>query len=279
MIMIRAFVKIALLVCFSVVLFFSCEKKTHWDLNPSGDRILIVDGIITNELKQQVIQLSLSFNAPNDTAGYPENAVVSVSDGTDTFLFIEDGLNPGRYVSETAFAGVVNKTYSLEVNYADKTYTAEAEMYPVGTSISLSYQPNSDSTMYYIPSEVAQFNPNEAAMYEVFLDWSDVTGYEDLPESQTTALLYYYVLTTIDVNQIFAPEQETVLFPAGTSLQLKKYSLSPEYETFIRSILLETQWHGSNFDSEEGNVNTNISSGALGFFGACSVIFYSTVVE
>ena len=59
----------------------------------------------------------------------------------------------------------------------------------------------------------------------------------------------------------------------------RKYSLSPQHEEFIRSLLVETQWHGGNFDIEEGNVHTNLSEGALGFFGACSVITYSSTVE
>ena len=263
----------------AAVLCISCEKKTDWDLKASEDRFLIVDGIITNELKQQSIDLSLSLTNPDDTIWYPENAEVSVYDGTDTIHFIQDPLAKGVYNSETEFAGVINKTYTLEINYENVSFKAMADMVPVGIDIDLTYILNSDSTMYYIPNEIAQFNPDEAAMYEVFLDWSAVPGYEELTEAETKARLYYYVLSTIDVNQIFAPEHETVFFPAGTTLQLKKYSLSPEHESFIRSVLLETQWHGSNFDTEEGNVYTNLSNGALGFFGACSVISYSTVVD
>lgn len=271
--------KIGYVILSAALLCVSCEKKINWDLKASDEQFLIVDGIITNELKQQSIHLSLSLTSPDDSISYPENVELSVFDGADTIHFIQDPINKGDYSSETKFAGVINKTYALEINYKNTSFKAEADMYPVSTDIDLTYIPNSDSTMYYIPNEIAQFNPDEAAMYEVSLDWSAVPGFEELPETETKARLYYYVLSTIDVNQIFAPEHETVFFPAGTNLQLKKYALSPEHESFIRSVLLETQWHGSNFDTEEGNVHTNLSNGALGFFGACSVISYSTVVE
>ena len=272
-------IKIVYVILSAALLCVSCEKKINWDMKASEVQFLVVDGIITNELKQQSIHLSLSLTSPDDSIRYPENAELSVFDGTDTIHFIQDLLSKGVYNSETEFAGVINKTYTLEINYKNTSYKAEADMYPVGTDIDLTYIPNSDSTMYYIPNEIAQFNPDEAAMYEVFLDWSGVPGYEVLNETETKARLYYYVLSTIDVNQIFAPEHETVFFPSGTALQLKKYSLSPQHESFIRSVLLETQWHGSNFDTEEGNVYTNLSNGALGFFGTCSVITYSTFVE
>jgi hypothetical protein len=263
----------------SLLFLFSCEKSTRWNLHPSAEQKLVVDGIITDELKTQVIRLSLSFSGQNDSISYPDNAEVSVFDGTDTFRFEKDPLDPGTYRSETEFAGVINKTYSLEVKYDQITYTAETNMLPVAVSIDLSYTPNADSSLYSIPQEIAQFNPDESSMYEVRLDWSAVPGYENLTESQNNALLYYYVLTTIDVNQIFAPAYDIVFFPAGTLIDIRKYSLAPEHEAFIRSVLLETQWHGSNFDTEEGNAYTNISNGGLGFFGACSVVTWQGVVE
>ncbi len=152
-------------------------------------------------------------------------------------------------------------------------------MFPVAISNPLTYKQIPDSNQYYINSEIVRFNPDEATMIEVYLDWSNVEGYEALNEQETKARLFYYNLKTIDVNQIFAPEHEIILFPAGTFMQQKKYSLSPSHEKFIRSMLIETQWSGSNFDIEEGNVYTNLTAGALGFFGACSVVTYSTTVH
>ncbi|MCF6366626.1 MAG: DUF4249 domain-containing protein [Bacteroidales bacterium] len=257
---------------------FSCERKINWDLKTSSEQFLIVDGLITNEYANQKINLTLSVQNLNDTAKSVSDATITISDGEQTFNFHENTTS-GIYLSDSKFSAVVNKTYTLNIKYNNEDYFAEANIYPVSVSDPLPYIQIPDTNLYYIAYDIAEFNPYESAMYEVILDWSDVNGYENLPINETSAKMYYYRLKTIDVNQIFAPDNEIVIFPYGTLMTQRKYSLSPEHEDFIRSVLMESQWHGGNFDIEEGNVYTNLSSGALGFFGASSVISFSTIVQ
>ena len=260
------------------VTFTSCEKRINWDLDSSQEQFLIVDGIITNEFINHKVTLSLSVQELNDTVEFVSNAEVSIFDGENTFNFIEDTI-PGTYFSENEFTAVINKTYTLNIEYNNNNYFAEADMYPVSISDPLPYKQVTDTALYYIAYADVVFNPDESSMFEVILDWSYLTGYEDLPTNETSAHMFYYNLSTIDVNQIFAPDNEIVIFPHGSTMVQRKYSLSPEHEQFIRSLLIESQWHGGNFDIEEGNVHTNLSEGALGFFGASSVIRYSTIVQ
>jgi len=262
-----------------LVTFVSCEKKLDWKLNNSQEQFLIVDGIITNEYKYQAINLSLSFSNLNGTKKIVDTATVSVSDGNNIFDFHKDTILIGNFVSDNKFSGVINKTYNLNIHYKDKNYSASTSMLPVAISNPLPYKQLSDTNMFYIAADVASFNPSQASMFEVSLDWSNVSGYEDLPINKTTAKIFYYNLTTIDVNQIFSPSHENVFFPSGTKMTQIKYSLSPEHEEFIRSLLSETQWHGGYFDIEEGNVYSNLSNNAFGFFGASSIISYSTTIN
>ncbi len=258
-----------------IITFFminSCEKAIDWELKSSQEQFLIVDGIITNEFKNQTIKLSLSCSDINGSETAVTDATVYVSDGNEIYKFLVDTENNGIYTSENKFSGVVNRTYSLYINYKNKEYTAKANMLPVAISEPLPYKQVDGTNMFYIVADIATFNPNNASMYEVILDWSDVAGYENLPISETSADMFFYHLTTIDVNQIFSENEEITYFPTRTRMTQKKYSLSKEHEKFIRSLLIETQWHGSYFDIEEGNVYTNINGNALGFFGACSVI-------
>ena len=150
---------------------------------------------------------------------------------------------------------------------------------PVIHSSFLSFTQVNDTGLFFINSETAVLNPEEAAMYEISIDWSHLPAYGSLPKDSTSAKQYFYSLTTLDVNQIFLPENERVFFPKGSILIHKKYSLTADHEKFIRSLLIETQWNGGNFDIEEGNIYTNLSDGALGFFGACSVISDTLIVE
>lgn len=262
-----------------LLLLNSCEKKVKWKLKNSQEQFLIVNGIITNEFKNQTINLSLSYSDLNGSATYVSGANVSVSNGNTVFRFVEDSETEGIYVSENKFSGVINNTYTLSISYKNKDYSAQAIMLPVALSQPLPYKQMPDTNMFYIATDVAEFSPNVSSMYEVNLDWSEVTGYEDLPTSETSAKMYFYKLTTVDVNQIFSQNSKRVLFPYGTKMTQIKYSLSPQHEEFVRSLLIETQWHGSFFDIEEGNVYTNIDGDAFGFFGASSVVSYSSVVN
>ena len=94
-----------------------------------------------------------------------------------------------------------------------------------------------------------------------------------------SATEYFYTLSTIDVNKTFAPTKEIIYFPSGTTLIRRKYSLSEKHQEFLRSLLMETEWTGGSFDVQHGNVKTNLSNGALGFFAVCMVLSDSTMIN
>ncbi len=251
----------------------SCEKKISPDFKYDGKTFLIVDGIITNENKFQEIKLTKSVSSLNEKPEFVSGAIVSVSDGIYSYNFTED--TAGIYISDTKFSAVINKIFTLNIDFNGKNFSAQAKAVPVLNYYSINYVRYNDS-LYNIPQATATFNPDEAAMYAVKLDWSSVPGYENLPEEETKAKMFFYDLKTIDVNEIFHPAYESILFPKGTQIIVKKYSLSPEHEKFVRSLLLETSWNGAYFDTEEDNVYTNLSDGALGFFGA-SIVLSDTI--
>ena len=103
------------------------------------------------------------------------------------------------------------------------------------------------------------------------VDWSSAPGYETENPELYKAKLYYYTLPTIDVNEVFAPNIEKVGFPSGTKITVRRYSLTDEHAAFLRALLLETTWSGGYFNTASANIPTNLSTGALGFFGACGV--------
>jgi hypothetical protein len=50
-----------ILMCF----ILSCEKEINWKLNNDPKDFLVVDGILTNEFKTQLIKLSHSYHELN----------------------------------------------------------------------------------------------------------------------------------------------------------------------------------------------------------------------
>ncbi len=256
-----------------IFFFMSCEKSVEFNFTPNNKKFLIVDGIITNEYKNQKIYLSESVKTLNQSPALISGAEVSVSDGEKIYLFSEQ--TPGTYVSDEKFSAVINKPLFLHINFEEKTYTAEARSVPVLSYNSLTLEQYND-TLYYISNQKAEFNPYEAAMYEVSADNYYSPDFESY---KGEVKMYFYVLKTIDVGEIFPPRQQLILFPKETKISIKKYSLSPEHEKFIRSLLLEAQWSGGNFDTEKDNVYTNLSEGAFGFFAASNIISDSVILK
>jgi hypothetical protein len=127
----------------SAALLASCTEDINLNLDNTGIR-LVVNGIITTDSVQQVIQLTQSSSYFSDVQ--PEavrNANVQVYDGFDTVTFIEDTLSPDLYKSKSTFRGIVGRTYTLIIKNVSidnqlqpETYTSSCYLYPV-------YQPDS----------------------------------------------------------------------------------------------------------------------------------------
>jgi hypothetical protein len=82
------------------------------------------------------------------------------------------------------------------------------------------------------------------------------------------------------VNEIFKPAKEDFSFPVNSVVIRKKYSVSPAYRAFLRSVLSETEWRGGLFDVDRANATTNLSAGAVGFFAVTTVLTDTmTIVE
>lgn len=256
-----------------LILLQGCEKEYTWYFHSEDTPRIVVDAIITNERKQQEIFLSLAHDQLNDSAQPLLGAEVNVSDGFDTWNFQESDRMPGLYLSDT-FIAVINYTYQLEIIYQSDTITAEA-----GVS---SVVPLSDYEI--IHDSVTQLNRFEfndwgkASMTEVFYDWSADSVFSK-EYGSTMAQETFYAISSRDVNEMFPPDKQRIYFPSGTRLQRKKYSLTEEHEAYIRSLLMESEWSGGIFDVQHGNLLTNLSNGAVGYFAACMVVMDSLEVQ
>lgn len=264
------------------LLLASCEEQTDWDLQTASNDFVVVDGIITNELRVQSITISRPVEFINDPAKPVSNATVLVSSNEETYNFHEDPSHPGIYISDNAFAGIRNRTYSLLITDSNNVYSAKAVLAPpvlLSEFDSIRYQKNADDSTYSIVWVANPYRPVKPAMYKILLDWSKVPGYQDANANSCKAILYYYTLPTLDINQVFAPVSQDISFPEGTVIVERRYSLTDNHASFIRSLLLETTWQGGLFNTASANITTNLSQGAAGFFGACGVVEKTEIVK
>lgn len=269
-----------LLYLLMILMFASCEEQTDWELQSAANDFIVVDGIITNELKVQTITITKPVNSLNQQPLPLSSATMLVSSNQLSYAFHEDVSRPGTYLSDKAFIGLKNKTYSLLITSGNKVYSSKAVLAPpVLDFVFIKYQKNDDNSMYRFTRVPIAYSPVLAAMYEIRLDWSAAPGYENENPDSCRAKLFYYTLPTMDVSEVFAPTIEKINFPYGTIITERRYSLTDEHAAFIRALLLETTWQGGYFNTASANIPTNLSEGALGFFGACGVVEKVEVVK
>ncbi len=250
-----------------------CESEFPWKTKSKAISSLVVDAIITNEMKAQCINACIT----NENMNFPTEPVsglaITVTDSLHTYVFTESQAIAGSYYS-TPFQAVVGKTYILTISYNSKVYIAKANMVPI-TPLDTFNLIKTNNSVFYTYAPVWSGEPG---MLEVYMDWSAVPLYCSI-YGHCQAQETFYNLNDFDINKIFGPDLENISFPPGTKLVRTKYSLSAEHQNFLRSLLMETEWRGGLFDVQPGNVKSNLSNGALGFFGACMVLKDSLIVK
>jgi hypothetical protein len=266
------------LILFVFMAAAGCVKETDWPSAGSIPQLIVVDGIITDERKPQSVRLTLPVSELNAPPLPVSGADVLISNEDSTWQLSEVLADPGLYLTDSTFLALEGKTYTLIIYLRDQVYSAKTSMVPGAVFNELQYVKDQDSDLFRIEWVANAFSSSDAAMWEILLDWSTVPGYENADPSDCHARMLFYTLPTLDVSEIFAPEMEKILFPTGTIITERRYSLSPGHAEFLREMLLETNWTGGLFSLANANVTTNLSDGATGYFGACSVTSLSLTV-
>jgi hypothetical protein len=194
--------------------------------------------------------------------------------GQNSLNFFEDQNEAGKYLSEQPFAAQLNQTYHLEIQWNGQTYHAENEMVPVYPFNKMTFNAYGQKDSLTIGEVAPFYSPNEQAMYEINIDWSHLTN-----SDSSSAKLFFYTFNTIDASELFRPEKETIVFPKGSIVIEKKHSLNDDFAAFYRALAMETDWQGGVYDENSASLPTNISNGAVGFFGVSAVLVDTLIAE
>ena len=174
-----------------------------------------------------------------------------------------------RLKRRVALPEVPGKTYELSIENEGEMYVAKEFLAPVAEvemiEIEFLEEDEENSNLIYEVLLWAQETPDVANWYR----WRTLLNGESLSDSL--------------INLIFTPDQgsdgvylegiavdEIVALP-GDTVVLEQYSISEQANDIWLAMLLETEFRGGLFDSPPANVETNVSNGALGYFGAFSV--------
>jgi hypothetical protein len=266
--------------CFIGLAFLSqsCVKQTEWPVKSTAPKTVVVDAMLTDEVKTQQVRLTYTVSQLNQPSLPVTGASVIVSNEDSVWTLAENPAIPGIYLTPPAFSARLGKNYTLLISHENKIYSAKAAMLPGSFFPEVRYAKNETKNLYYVDWVANEFGTRDAAMWELLIDWSMVPGYENLDSLQNHARMLFYTLPTLDVSEVFAPMMETIYFPAGTMITERRYALTPGHAEFVRELLLETSWTGGLFNVASANVTTNMSNGALGYFGVCAVTELSVIV-
>lgn len=255
---------------FCSLLCLGCEESFHKALMSEDTGFLVVEGVLTNEKMKHLIKLTTPYLSQNEMPVPASGAVLQITDETNTYALTETPIGSGRYYTPEIRA-VIGKTYTLLIQYGDKEYTAQDYAVPVEPLQALQYIKVDGG--YNLTMATTGQTPN---YIEHNISWTNTDAC--LTGSTCQGRVVFYDLKSVDVNEIYKPKKEDFTFPINTTIIRRKYSASPAYKAFLRSILSETEWRGGVFDVQHANATTNLSAGAVGFFAISTVVSDTTII-
>jgi hypothetical protein len=268
----------------SVVLITSCTEDIDITLDSTYER-LVVYGELTTDTTSHIITLSRSMDYYNPQAPRGiSNATVTLSWDDHTITLTENDTVPGKYQTASDFFGIPNKTYRLLINNVDidrdgtlETYEAVADLRPINPidSVTLGYDPRNEHVTLGLWAQ----DPQTIDFYMVRYKQNGVLMSDSLREWGITDDVFFngnstngYPVLWLDQKK----EHEKVV--PGDVLELELMSITEDYFKFILECRISSGFQTPMFSSTPGNVRTNLTNGAMGYFAAYSVSRASTVV-
>ncbi len=268
------------------MLCFACtddmEEEISWNIDRSPDMI-VVESIITNELVEQCVHLTLSgdyYDASPSRA--VTDAQITVSEGANIYSFTESELQPGYYYSDEPFAGAPLKTYVLNIDLAREingltNYTAESTM-PNGIEID-----SAEFSLYEMPEFEMEEDDDEekdSTILEVYFFGQEPvetgnyyltkTFCNGLPLEETAKEYRIYNDETWNGDYTLSTIFICNLVP-NDLLTFRIYSIEKGFYKFLEGILNSESTGGmGSVTGPPANAVGNIDKG-LGYFGAAFV--------
>ena len=114
----------------------SCIEEYWPNISASDNKILVVDGMITNDPGPYTVKLSTSSSIEDHTFNPVTDAIVQIIDNDGSSETLSE-VNPGIYeTSETGIQGVVGRSYKIIINTNEgKNYESEFEKLPLPIEI------------------------------------------------------------------------------------------------------------------------------------------------
>ncbi len=265
----------------------ACTEEMDVDLD-GGETRLSVEASVTSDFKKHVVKLKESsdvFYAKE--AITVANATITVNDGTNTYAYTE--IEPGYYESNVEYSGQAGKTYSLSIGNVDIDKDGTIEEYLANSimkqpyavdSVKLHFDPDYDTNgddddeddgEFWLLSLYMKDNIDVEDYYGFASQINGVVVDDTITEVLVQKDTYFNGEQTkgVDVGEFSQSKFDEILTNLD-EVTLETYAISKEYYDFV-SQLQEMDEGQSMFSGPPGNITTNISNGAIGFFAVYSI--------
>ena len=251
-----------------------CEEPVTIDTDQAPQQ-LIIEGLITNEFKQHTIKISQTADF-YDTGNTPRisEATVTVSDNENNiYTFIET--DPGIYLS-APFAGVVGRTYDLEILSNGETITASEELLPVTTIDSLEQRLFEDLTEENNIDSFGVFmytiEPQDEENFYLFKFYRNGFWLNEEGEDIT-------VTDDVAVGEEIEGIEVPYIYLRGDTARVEMYSLSRKQFVFWADVANLIFSDGGVFAPLPANPRSNLVGNAIGIFQVSSIEAAEIIIE
>jgi hypothetical protein len=267
-------IKNAILIILSVLNILGisgCQKVINVDLNEAAPRI-VIEGLITDRRSSYTLTISKSgsyFNQP--TLETVSGALAIITDSFNNSDTLKES-SPGIYYT-TKLRGFPGTTYNLKV-------TAEGAVYE-GSSTMMSHVNIDSLKVFKSASQRFDFGGNQnESHYEIHCFFID-------PPEKNFYRIRVFKNDSID-TQNYRLYDDQYTNNEYTELRVSNASVRNTYRIELLSLDKSTYGYFRTledlisinpfFGSTPANPNTNLTNGALGYFGACAISSRTIVV-
>ena len=249
--------------CLLFTVFLSCQKVININLNSSASK-LVVEGDVNNLAGPYTFKLSRTSNYfDNSPAPAETGALVIISDNGGTQDTLHEGI-PGTY-SSSHLSGACGKNYSLYISSSGKQYTASQIMMDSVAIDSVSYQlrvsPRSQTAQYSVTLSFT--DPLKLGNYYGFRVYHNRTIENDIMKNRL-------INDQLSNGDAFHMRFRSSDWKQNDTVRVELISFSKNAYDFYNTIK-QTLEAGSPFSAPPANPVTDITNGALGFFGVYAI--------
>lgn len=283
------------LVFFLSLVFISCEKDVNILLNPSQTRLVVDASIENNRPPLVFLTKSFEFFSKIDSAAlagsFVRNARVTIDDGSQKVVLSEDSVQSQEgatlYFYSTAanlgFLGRVGGRYVLEIEAGGARYSASTTIPEITRRIdSLWWEPvpfvNDSNAVRVILKATDRTGLGDYIRYYTRVGTASFfPGFNSVFDDQIIDGITYTIPIEkgIDKNGQFS--DTVTYFKRGDTVTLKLCNIDKQTFDFWRTYEFSFQSIGNPFSSPT-RILSNISGGALGYFGGYGAQFRSIIV-